>query len=324
MMRGENVETHPEVCGEPQRRVDAGPPMDYKFMCPSRRGASYLRGVVRRSRRRRPHERPLTTLLSRRHPASCAVAEPTSSRTEYPDFDFHCDVCRERFQRNRASIRNRSTIHRRTRRGGSIATTRSRKLSDAGEARAGGKQISAAVFRRRQSHAGWFARTDEMGRRRAAADGYHGFYKEPVTWIERRRARALKRSRRSSPAHADSTPDLPRDLEPRSARSRWCDGVSVFQNMLTAEHQRTAGVCSIGAAVRLRGRGARCGTARPRRTCSRHELLSPAPRQSVCYRAPRRWTIDGRLDEPSWQAARWWIRCSTSKVPAAQPRFCTR
>ena len=41
------------------------------------------------------------------------------------------------------------------------------------------------------------------------------------------------------------------------------------------------------------------------RTAEDFERLPYAPRETVCYRAPARPTIDGRLDEPAWKSTAW-------------------
>jgi hypothetical protein len=56
------------------------------------------------------------------------------------------------------------------------------------------------------------------------------------------------------------------------------------------------------------------------------EQLPYAPRQTVCYRASSRLTIDGKLDEASWRAAAWSEPFIDIQGPAhqPQPRFRTR
>lgn len=57
-----------------------------------------------------------------------------------------------------------------------------------------------------------------------------------------------------------------------------------------------------------------------------YEQLPFAPRQTVCYRAASRPTIDGKLDEVSWRAAEWSEPFIDIQGPAhvPQPRFRTR
>jgi hypothetical protein len=76
-----------------------------------------------------------------------------------------------------------------------------------------------------------------------------------------------------------------------------------------------AGAAVLGAALLAHANG----------LVSPYELLSFAPRQSVCYRAAAPLTIDGRLDEPSWQAAPWSDPFVDIEGPSRpQPRFRTR
>jgi uncharacterized lipoprotein YddW (UPF0748 family) len=263
MMRGENVEPHPEWYAVSRSGVSTAkkpPYVDYyKFMCPSRDEVrSYLRGVVR--------EIASVDGLTSVHldyirypdvilPVALWPKYDLVQDREYPDFDFcYCEVCRERFRR-KSGLDPKSLDDAPA--DDAWRQYRYDTITEvvgmlAGEARAAGKQITAAVFP-----------TPRIARTLVRQDWttwdvdallpmvYHGFYKEGVAWIE-------KATREGVDALAGSrvrlyaglyVPDLP-PRELASAAQRAIDGgahgVSAFQgDMLTPAHRSAiAGVFS--------------------------------------------------------------------------------
>jgi uncharacterized lipoprotein YddW (UPF0748 family) len=263
MMRGENVTTHPDWYAVSRSGVSTAkkpPYVDYyKFMCPSRDDVrSYVRQVVR--------EIASVDGLTSVHldyirypdvilPVALWPKYNLVQDKEYPAFDFcYCAVCRDRF-RKKSGVDPKSL-------GDAPANDAWRQYRYdtiteivgmlAGEARAAGKQITAAVFP-----------TPRIARTLVRQDWttwdvdallpmvYNGFYKEPVAWIEpavREGVAALGgRVRLYAGLYV---PDLPPPLLGDAAKFAFAggaQGVSVFQgDMLTPAH-RTALAAAISA-----------------------------------------------------------------------------
>lgn len=255
MMRGENIETFPDWYAVSRSGVSTAkkpPYVDYyKFMCPSRDEVrSYLRGVVR--------EIASVDGLASVHldyirypdvilPVALWPKYNLVQDREYPDFDFcYCDVCRDRFRRT-SGVDLRSIDDPTA--NAAWLQYRYDTITEvvgmlAGEARAAGKQITAAVFP-----------TPRIARTLVRQDWtkwdvdallpmvYHGFYKEPVAWIEQATREGVDALGGRVPLYAGLyVPDLPpQDLgaAARHALDGGARGVSVFQgDMLTPEHRQ--------------------------------------------------------------------------------------
>jgi uncharacterized lipoprotein YddW (UPF0748 family) len=255
MMRGENVEAHPEWYAVGRSGVSTAkrpPYVDYyKFMCPSRDEVrTYLRGVVR--------EIASVDGLTSVHldyirypdvilPVALWPKYNLVQDKEYPDFDFcYCDVCRDRFRR-KSGVDPRSLDDPPA--NAAWLQYRYDTITEvvgmlAGEARAAGKQITAAVFP-----------TPRIARALVRQDWtkwdvdallpmvYHGFYKEPVAWIERATREGVEALAGRVPLYAGLyVPDLPPQALGTAAERAFAGGalgVSVFQgDMLALAHRK--------------------------------------------------------------------------------------
>jgi uncharacterized lipoprotein YddW (UPF0748 family) len=253
MMRGENVQTHPEWYAVSRNGVSTAikpPYVDYyKFMCPARPEVKdYLRSVMRSIA-----EVPGLSSLHLDYIRYPDVILPVAlwpkynlyQDREYPDFDFcYCEVCRNNFKKmtgadpltlqdpsaTKAWLQYRyDTI------------TEIVKIA-AFEAHAEKKQLTAAVFP-----------TPAIARTLVRQDWtkwpldavlpmtYHGFYKEDVAWIEQATREGVTALAGRVPLYSGLyVPDLsPADLGRAVgyAIAGGASGVSLFEaNTLTADH----------------------------------------------------------------------------------------
>jgi uncharacterized lipoprotein YddW (UPF0748 family) len=253
MMRGENVQSHPEWYAVSRSGLSTAvkpPYVDYyKFMCPSRDEVrAYLRGVVG----------DLATVdgITSIHldyirypdvilPVALWPKYNLVQDKEYPAFDFcYCDVCRERFRKiagedpkslpdppaHQAWLQYRyDTI-----------TAVVEELADI--AHRGRKLLTAAVFPT-PTIARMLVRQDWTKWKLDAALPmiYNGFYKEGVAWIERATREGVTALGGRIPLYAGLyVPDLPpADLAIgiEGAFAGGASGISVFQgNTLTPAH----------------------------------------------------------------------------------------
>jgi uncharacterized lipoprotein YddW (UPF0748 family) len=253
MMRGENVQSHPEWYAVSRSGVSTAvkpPYVDYyKFMCPSRDEVrAYLRGVVGDlasvdgiTSIHLDYIRYPDVIL----PVALWPKYNLVQDKEYPDFDFcYCDVCREGFRKisgedpkvlpdppaHQAWLQYRyDTI-----------TAVVEEL--AAVAHRGRKLLTAAVFPT-PTIARTLVRQDWTKWKLDAALPmiYNGFYKEGVAWIERATREGVTALGGRFPLYAGLyVPDLPpADLASGIERAfaGGASGISVFQgNTLTPAH----------------------------------------------------------------------------------------
>jgi uncharacterized lipoprotein YddW (UPF0748 family) len=253
MMRGENVQAHPDWYAVSRSGVSTAvkpPYVDYyRFMCPSRDDVrQYVTGVVR--------ELALVEGLGSVHldyirypdvilPVALWPKYNLVQDKEYPEFDFcYCDVCRARFRKQSGvdpkdladPPNHRAWLQYRY----DAITEVVALLSD--EAHAHGKALTAAVFPTpaiaralvRQDWTRW--RLDAV-----LPMTYNGFYKEDVAWIERAVKEGVSALGGRIPLFSGLyVPDLPpADLAKAAehALSGGARGISVFEaNGLTPDH----------------------------------------------------------------------------------------
>ena len=255
MMRGENVQAHPEWYAVSRSGVStaAKPPyVDYyKFMCPSRDEVrAYLHGVVTElasiegiSSIHLDYIRYPDVIL----PVALWPKYNLVQDKEYPDFDFcYCEVCRDRFRTisgkdpkdladpssDRAWLQYRYD-------------TITRVVGELYEvAHAGGKLLTAAVFPT-PTIARTLVRQDWLNWKVDALLPmiYNGFYKETVEWIGSATREGVKALAGRIPLYSGLyVPDLsPVQLAAaiRASLAGGASGISVFQgNLLSPEYLR--------------------------------------------------------------------------------------
>jgi uncharacterized lipoprotein YddW (UPF0748 family) len=253
MMRGENVQAHPEWYAVSRSGVSTAikPPYVgyYKFMCPSRREVrAYLRGVVR--------DLASVDGLTGIHldyirypdvilPVALWPKYNLIQDREYPEFDFcYCNVCRQDFARQtegdpKLMMNPASSSAWRQFRCDTISEVVAELRNVAHRA---GKTVTAAVFP-----------TPDIARKLVRQDWtrwkvdavlpmiYNGFYKEGVPWIERATREGVRALGRRIPLYSGLyVPDLPPAALGKAIRAAFAggaSGISVFQgDMLTPEY----------------------------------------------------------------------------------------
>ena len=302
MMRGEHVKTHPDWYAVSRSGLSTAfkpPYVDYyRFMCPSRDEVrQYLVAVVRDvadveglAGVHLDYIRYPDVIL----PVALWPKYKLVQDKEYPEFDFcYCPFCRMQFKRtagvdpleipdppsHRAWLQHRyDTI-----------TSVVRLL--AGEVRAHGKLITAAVFptpsiARALVRQEWTAWTVDA----VLPMVYHAFYKQDVAWIERATREGVEALGGRMPLYTGLyVPDLPPSDLARAAERALAGGargISLFQgNTLTPAHWDAL------SPVLARGRA----RARPRRrappaTMTPGPDCSPALRPRSCSCSPARAT----------------------------------
>ncbi len=253
MMRGENIEAHPEWYAVSRSGVSTAtkPPYVpyYKFMCPSRPEVrAYLRDFVRGlaavdglSSIHLDYIRYPDVIL----PVALWPKYNLVQDKEYPDFDFcYCDVCRQSFKRQHGEdpkeladpASSRAWLQYRY----DTITEVVAQLGDV--THRAGKLLTAAVFP-----------TPDIARALVRQDWtkwkldavlpmiYNGFYKEGVPWVERATREGVRALSGRIPLYSGLyVPDLPpADLAAAIERALagGASGVSVFQgDMLTPEY----------------------------------------------------------------------------------------
>lgn len=255
MMRGENVQAHPDWYAVSRSGVSTAvkpPYVDYyKFMCPSRDEVrAYLRGVVADvasvdgiSSIHLDYIRYPDVIL----PVALWPKYQLVQDKEYPDFDFcYCDVCRTNFRKlsgkdpkalvdpasDRAWLQYRyDTITR------VVA-----ELADVAHGR--GKLLTAAVFPT-PAIARTLVRQDWLKWKVDAVLPmiYNGFYKEGIEWIEGATREGVNALGGRIPLYSGLyVPDLPPTALASAIRAAFAggaNGISVFEgNMVTPDYLR--------------------------------------------------------------------------------------